>query len=79
MLKTRKEMLTWLISEKRIDEETNVFIDRKGLKDMYIPMKYDGIYSPVGLYTVWDEVGGIAASGLAWRPVNGGTVVFDVV
>lgn len=78
MLMNRREMLTWLIDERRIDEETYVNIDRNIPKDMYIPMKYDGIYIPVGVYTVWDEVGGIAASGLAWRPVNGGTVVFGV-
>ena len=78
MLKNRKELLTWLISERRIDDETNVIIDRKLPKDLYIPMKYDGIYEPVGMYTVWDEVGGIAASGLAWRPVGGGTVLFGV-
>jgi len=78
MLKNRKELLTWLISENRLDDETYINIDRRIPKDVYIPMKYDGIYEPVGIYTVWDEVGGIAASGLAWRPVGGGTVLFGV-
>ena len=78
MLKNRKEMFNWLIKEHRLDAETNVIIDRNIPKDVYIPMRYDGIYKCIGMYTVWDEVGGIASSGLCWRPVEGGTVLFEV-
>lgn len=79
MLKNRKELLTWLIDNKRLDDETYINIDRNIPKDMYIPMRYNGIYEYVGMYTIWDEVGGIAASGLCYRPVNGGTVVYECI
>ena len=78
MLMNRKEMLSWLIKNKTIEEETYVNIDRHIPKDIHIPFKYDGIYECVGIYTVWDEVGGVASSGFCWRPVNGGTVLFEV-
>ena len=77
MLRNRKELLTYLIETKRLDEETNFWIDRKLPKDMYIPTIYDGVYKCIGSYTIWDEVGGIASNGLCWRPIKGGTVLFD--
>ena len=79
MLKNRKEMFNWLIKERRLDEETYVNIDRNIPKEMkYIPMKYEGIYDLIGMYTVWDEVGGIASSGKVYKPVKGGTILFEV-
>lgn len=79
MLMNRKETFNWLISKRRLDDDAYISIDRKNIKDIHIPFRYEGIYSPIGIFTIWDEVGGIAASGIAWKPVEGGTVLFDVV
>lgn len=78
MLMNRKEMINWLIENKSIEEDTYVNVDRHLPKDTYIPMRYDGIFVPIGVYTIWDEVGGIASSGLVYRPVKGGTVLYEV-
>ena len=78
MLMNRKEMLSWLIQTRAIEEETYVDIDRHIPSDIHIPGRYAGIYECTGIYTVWDEVGGIASKGFVWKPVKGGTVLYEV-
>lgn len=64
--------------------EGNIVIERKNkwikkvLEDIRVPMIYRGLYEVDGKYTVWNEVGGIEAEGLIYRPVKGGTVLYEV-
>lgn len=46
--------------------------------DRYTPIKYEGIYERIGHIVVWNEVGSIEHTFYMYRPVGGGTVVYDV-
>ena len=82
MLMNRKEMETWLIDNKRLDRnyenDWHLIRDRKIPKDLYIPVKYNGIYEPIGYYNFWDEWGTIASCGLMYKSVKSGHVYYEV-
>lgn len=75
MLMNRKEITDWL---KTMGEEPYIHVDRKISSNIYIPMRYYGIYDCAGIYTAWDEVGGVAEQGFVWKPVGGGTLMYEV-
>ena len=76
MLMNRKELTDWL--NETMEEEYYIHVDRKVPGHIYIHNRYYDIYDCAGMYTVWDEVGGIAEQGFIWKPIGGGTLMYEV-
>ena len=69
-----KELTNWL--DKRLN---SYYIDKKIVKESYTPFKYKGIYEGIGYVTIWNDFGGIEYEFKMFKPVNGGTVVYEVI
>ena len=46
--------------------------------DWSIPFKYAGIYERIGYVNVWNDVGSVEYEFPMYRPIGGGTIVYDV-
>jgi hypothetical protein len=57
------------------------FIEKGNIKDdfRYIPMKYDYILEKrIGYASVWNDVGCVEMTVSMYKPIGGGTVLYDV-
>lgn len=46
-------------------------------REFLTPLKYRGIYERIGYLTIWNDVGSIEYSIAMYRPLGGGSILYD--
>ena len=73
-----RELLIWLDEHLYEDEEYSI---QKWIPKEYnwpLPYIFDGKYVKIGECTIWNEVGSVEYEFSMYKPVNGGTILYDV-